>query len=76
MTGHRPQAPPGKEHRPGVGTEAATEQTGGGKSLDVKLTRRRASPFYMWRVFDMNRRRREAVELKGLLERLEPDRAP
>jgi hypothetical protein len=36
MTG--PQAPPGREHRPGVGTEAAGEQTRGGKSLNVTVT--------------------------------------
>jgi hypothetical protein len=78
MSGPRSGAPPGKEHRPGVGTEAATETTGGGKSLDDKLTRpdeatrRHSSPFCRWRHFDMNRRRREHAEFKSLLARIEP----
>ena len=30
-------SPPGKDRRPGLASGASTEQTGGGKSLDVKL---------------------------------------
>jgi hypothetical protein len=37
LAGGRGSRPPGKEHRP-AGNRAAGEQTGGGKSLDVKLS--------------------------------------
>ena len=35
-------------------------------------TRRHSSPFCRWRHFNMNRRRREHLEFKDLLARLEP----